>query len=125
MSGKIPEIYDNYHRPNTEHEKGGGKSTVEPGGSLPVRIQIEQMLTAGRRLKEQRASMFDFNEGEEVDENAPVDPTRNPNFDLADATQAARVAIGNIQATAKNAAAKARADKLQAKAQAAESEVKE
>lgn len=70
-------------------EPGGGKRKVETAGYIPAEVQIRNMMVAGQRLGEYRAEMYDY--GEEVsDDEAIGDPTRSPNFDLADAAQLAR-----------------------------------
>lgn len=81
------EIYDQYKdRPKFNLEKGGGKLITEQDGYVPVRIQVETMLDAGRRLMEARRNAeFDIPEGSEI-EDAEIDPTRSPDFDLADAS---------------------------------------
>jgi hypothetical protein len=45
------------------------------------------MILAGKRLDDIR-SMYDWNETDEIDEMAE-DPTRRPNFDMAEASQIA------------------------------------
>lgn len=54
-------------------------------GYIPAHKQIYNLINAGQRLVAARAEMYDF-PGGEIDENFS-DPTRNGNFDLADATQ--------------------------------------
>lgn len=100
---KLPDQYDNYNRPEVKYEKPYGKNPVEPGASLPVRVQIEQMIGAGRKLNESRANQFDFDEGAEVPDDVQPDPTRNPEFDLADATQIAKATAHNLREQAKSA----------------------
>lgn len=67
-------------------EPGGGEKITEQAGYVPPKIQIENMIMAGQRLNAARAEMYDFPPGEEVDENYS-DPTRDPGFDVADASQ--------------------------------------
>jgi len=69
-------------------EFNSGETIVERAGYMPPKIQIEAMINAGRRLNEARAEQFDFPDGK-IDDNF-VDPTRDPNFDLADATRLSR-----------------------------------
>ena len=76
-------------------EIGGGEKLVETAGYIPAYKQIENLLMAGKRLVSYR-EQYDFTG--EIDEDFN-DPTRNGNFDLADATQI------NLQMEAKARAA--------------------
>jgi len=59
-----------------------GEIKVEKAGYIPIRDQINQMLLAGRRLNEYRKEFYDStNPRDDID----VDPTRSPDYDLADA----------------------------------------
>lgn len=73
-------------------------SHVEKQGYIPAKVQIENMLMAGRRLEESRAEMYDFPPGKEVDEEF-IDPTRNPGFDISEAYVIKR----DLEEKAKNA----------------------
>lgn len=64
----------------------GGEKLVEKAGYIPAKQRIEALLYAGQRLKVARAELYDFRDGEEVDEDY-FDPTRSRGFDPADATQ--------------------------------------
>lgn len=77
-----------FEREEYEKEKGGGKIITESAGYIPPKIQIEQMIMAGQRLDLARKEQFDFGPDDEIDEDY-VDPTREPGFDLADASQLA------------------------------------
>lgn len=69
-----------------EGEKGGGEKLVESAGYIPADVQIEQMIMAGQRLGDFRRENYDYDlEEEPIMED--MDPTRSPNFDLADASQ--------------------------------------
>lgn len=68
------------------YEKLSSELLTEQAGYVPPKIQIENMILAGRRLNEARLNQFDFPNEESIDENAS-DPTRSGNFDLADASQ--------------------------------------
>lgn len=72
------------NRFKTPPEVNSGETLVEKAGYEPAKIKIENMILAGQRLSDYRKSQYDF-EGE-IDEDF-IDPTRSPNFDLADATQ--------------------------------------
>lgn len=74
-----------YNKTPFPGEKNPGKDVVERAGYIPAKIRIEEMILAGQRLRSYRAEQFDFPDGE-IDENF-TDPTRNLNYDLADATQ--------------------------------------
>jgi len=66
-------------------EKNSGITIVERAGYISAQKRIENMILAGQRLVEYRKHQFDFI-GNEIDEDFE-DPTRNPNFDMADASQ--------------------------------------
>lgn len=98
-------IYTQRLRPTKEEkkqwiEKNTGEIIVERSGYIPARKRIENLMLAGQRLIESRHAMYDFNAGEPIDENF-YDPTREKDFDLADATR-----IQNDLEAKKNAANK-------------------
>ena len=71
------------------HEKSPGeinlgKNLVEKAGYIPAQARIENMILAGQRLVEHRKEMYDFSDGNDIDETFS-DPTRSKNYDLADA----------------------------------------
>lgn len=74
-----------YERRPSVGESNFGQSMTEKAGYVPANKLIESMIFAGQRLNEYRASQYDFPDGE-IDEDFS-DPTRNPGFDLADATK--------------------------------------
>nr|QJB20377.1 MAG: hypothetical protein [Microvirus sp.] len=79
------DFYTQYKRPEKSPEVLGGPVLVEQEGYIPAKEQIESMFTAGRRLMAGRG-YFEFGpEGEIPDDYQ--DPTRDPNFDRADASQ--------------------------------------
>lgn len=81
-----------------KYEELSTKSETEQAGYVPPQIQIENMLLAGHRLAEARRDMhYDFACADEIDEDA-YDPTRQGNFDLADATRMAMEAEEAIRA---------------------------
>jgi len=65
-------------------EKGSGEKHTEKQGYIPAKQRIENLIDAGKRLKEYRNEQYDFPDGK-IDENF-MDPTRTRNFDMADAT---------------------------------------
>lgn len=80
-----------------KYEELSTKSETEQAGYIPPQIQIENMLLAGHRLADARRDMYDFTSADEIDEDA-YDPTRQGNFDLADATRMAMEAEEAIRA---------------------------
>lgn len=74
-----------YTGSTTKPEKNLGERLVETAGYIPAQVRIENMMLAGRRLAEARKELYDFPAGVEPDETLS-DPTRSPNFDMADAT---------------------------------------
>lgn len=105
------QIFDNWNRPPSKLEEGGGKRITESAGYIPVRVQVENMIIAGERLGEYRREKYDFGEGTEVDLEADPDPTRSPAFDMADATYLARETSARLKAQANAAKEKIDADK--------------
>lgn len=75
-------------------------NVTESAGYRSVEQQINAAIQAGELLMEQRRLVYDFEAGLEVPDDAE-DPTRAPNYDLADAS----MALGAIQARAEAAAA--------------------
>lgn len=75
--------YDTHNFPN---EKLSNESLVETAGYIPAQVRIENLINAGQRLQESRANEYDLQDGIESDDFVP-DPTRQRNYDLADATQ--------------------------------------
>lgn len=69
-----------------KYEKVNNKKLVEVAGYIPAKQRIENLMLAGMRLATFRSELYDFQAGEPLDENF-TDPTRSPNFDLADAFQ--------------------------------------
>ena len=73
-------------RPKKIYERTGGKVHVETAGYISAQQQITNLIDAGERLVQYRKESYDIPIGAE-DEDPPIDPTRNPNFDLADASE--------------------------------------
>lgn len=101
------DVYDNYNRPESKGEPGGGKQITESAGYIPIRVQVENMLLAGERLGEYRREKYDFGEGVEIPDDVVPDPTRSASFDMADGSQIARVTAANLSAQAREAKKKA------------------
>lgn len=78
------------------------ETIVEQSGYEPADRKIMNMIYAGQRLKEARKEMYDY-EGDDVID-IPIDPTRKPGLDLAEASQMlletqARINAANMAAT--------------------------
>jgi len=86
------EIMTNYKRPERRKEVGGGPRIVEASGYIPTKVQVENMLIAGQRLNEYRREQYDFTGDSDIPDDVTPDPTRSPEFDLADATRIGRAA---------------------------------
>lgn len=99
-----------YERKKSPAEKNNGKRHVDKTGFIPAQRRIENIINAGRRLVAARSEMYDFPD-DKIDENF-IDPTRSPNFDMADAFQLSEVAKNNMQESKRQAAVKA-AEKAQ------------
>ena len=81
---RLVKVYTWYNAPPEEHEQNDGKSITEQS-FVPAHIQIAQMMRSGELLDQYRKGLYDFTE-EEDDDMEWSDPTRSPNFDLADAS---------------------------------------
>ena len=68
-------------------EINNGEIITEKYGFINTERQIKNMMMSGERLYRARAQMFDLQEGDDFDENYPLDPTRRPDFDLADVSR--------------------------------------
>uniref|UniRef100_A0AAU8B8J3 Uncharacterized protein n=1 Tax=Dulem virus 101 TaxID=3145578 RepID=A0AAU8B8J3_9VIRU len=67
-------------------EVNSGEVKVDPAGYLPAHVVIQNFLVAGQALNVQRAG-YDI-EGDDFDFDEVEDPTRAPDYDIADASQA-------------------------------------
>ena len=83
-----------YTHKSSPPEINSGKSLVERAGYISAQKRIENMILAGQRLVDYRKSQFDF-EGDKIDFDFD-DPTRNPNFDMDDASQLKLQAEANL-----------------------------
>ena len=102
-----------YTHKSSPPEINSGKTLVERAGYISAQKRIENMILAGQRLVDYRKSQFDF-EGDKIDFDFD-DPTRNPNFDMADASQLKYQAEANL-AESRARAKKAELDKEAVKA---------
>lgn len=97
-----------YSRLVSPPEENHGETVVETAGYVPAKDQIESLMLAGRRLAEFRKEQYDFGPDQEVDDSFD-DPTRSPNYDMADAHQDSlalteRLKKAKVRAEAKEAA---------------------
>lgn len=87
-----------YNRIDRSGEINPGPILVERAGYIPAKIQIENLILAGKRLQEHRAEMYDFTELSKIDLDF-YDPTRSKNFDIADAFQLKRAVEERLKAS--------------------------
>jgi len=79
-------FYTQYVRtPKVFVEINTGESLVETAGYRSAKDRIEDLINAGQRLLDHRKEQYDFPDGKVDDTFTEV--TRQPNFDMADATQ--------------------------------------
>lgn len=90
------EFQTKYQNRVSKHEINLGPKKVETAGYIPPKRQIEEMIMAGRRLNEAREDMYDFPDEKSIDPNF-TDPTRDPGFEMADASRLAREAEHNLK----------------------------
>lgn len=112
-----------YNRKPTEREKNLLPSKTEQVGYIPPKIQIENMILAGQRLSDSRMG-YEFGDNEDIPDDY-IDPTRNPNFDLADASEMHNDVTERMKLSKANKeAAEAQEKALQAEKEAAKAAVK-
>jgi len=92
-------LFTQWRRPPRNPEVMDPLTITESAGYVPSKVQIENLIMAGKRLQSFRKEMYDFPDGANVDESYE-DPTRGPGFDLADATRIARDVDQRIRAQA-------------------------
>lgn len=79
----------NYNRTyHSAPEMNYGPTLVVDEGYLSTQELIELMVREGQELVAARKEMHDFPPEVPIDETLPLDPTRQPGYDLADASQA-------------------------------------
>jgi hypothetical protein len=82
----VPTFLTKHVRPKErDMEVNSGEIIVETAGYVPADRRIKELIAAGERLIIHR-SQFDYDGDVNIDD-ANIDPTRNPAFDLADASQ--------------------------------------
>ncbi len=87
--------YTKWRRPSPDPEINNGKKITETQSYVPPKTQIMNMILAGERLEADRMGRYDFETEKDID---PLfrDPTRDPMFDIAQASQLDRVASENL-----------------------------
>ena len=85
-------------RIHSEPEINSGEILVQREGYIPRHRRIEALIEAGRRLDLlKKTGQFDIDQGKDVDiDNMQCDPTREKNFDLADASELTRQGQRNL-----------------------------
>lgn len=78
-------FYSITNKPVATPEIFDKEKIVDDTGFVTAEKQIFSLIQAGARLKSIRSEQFDFPDGN-IDESF-IDPTRETNFDLADASQ--------------------------------------
>jgi len=98
-------LFTHWRRPPSHPEVMDPLTITESAGYVPSKVQIENLIEAGRRLVAYRKEQYDFPNNEDVDDSYE-DPTRGPGYDLADASRTAQVVAERLRAQA--AAAKSK-----------------
>jgi len=94
------QLYTQHRRPPKRPEKMDPLTLTESAGYLPSKVQIENLIQAGKRLVQWRKEQYDFPEDQDVDESFE-DPTRRPGYDLADASRDGAAVAARLRAQAK------------------------
>lgn len=89
-------VFTKYKRPEKKFEAVDKERITEQAGYIPPQVQIMQFIQAGKRLNDFRKDQYDFDGSVDPDMSLE-DPTREPNFDLADAAQLQQIANANLQ----------------------------
>lgn len=79
------DFYTKYNRPDEKFAELGGKNIVEIGTYVRADKLIKSFVNAGKIIGSSRQISYDFPDG--VDDGRNPDPTRRPDFDLADFSQ--------------------------------------
>lgn len=117
-------FYTQFKRPTERLEFNEGPKITETAGYIPAKQQIENLILAGQRLAEYREENYDFGKDDEIDEDF-TDPTRSPNYDLADASQDALSVSRRLSERAKKAKEKKNVDEVKKDEPKAESKPSE
>lgn len=82
-----PEVYNHFKRPpKVLKDWTKEKSMTEKSGYVPQNVRVENLILAGQRLAKARDELYDTIKEVDIDE-VPLDPTRLPGYDMADASQ--------------------------------------
>lgn len=81
----MSKFYTRYNKPPCKFEVNSGLRLVDLTGYIPLEKQVKAMMSAGMRLDSFRSAQFD---SEDENGDIPLDPTRKPGYDLADASMA-------------------------------------
>lgn len=92
----VPQLFTYYEPFQSEGEVNSGEDLVERV-YIDHNELIESMIFAGERLQLARKEAFDIQNEEDI-ENASIDPTRIPGFDLADASRISAVLASKAEA---------------------------
>lgn len=77
--------FTKYDRPVKSPEINEGPVITEVKGYISPKTQVERLIRSGERLMEYRRQMYDAGIDDNFDD-IRLDPTRSPDFDLADAS---------------------------------------
>lgn len=103
-------------------EVNSGEIITEKYGFINTEKQIKMMMRSGELLQQARSEMFDII-GEEIDESYKMDPTRESNFDLADASGIYQRFLDQVEANEQQAIAKAEIEAAELEKKEVEEEV--
>lgn len=115
------EFKTQYNRVRQAPEQNDGVTSVDKAGYISAQRRIENIMFAGQRLIQARREMFDF-EGNEFDPSFS-DPTRNRNYDMADAFQDGLILKERLEKVSKDQLVQKEALKASQTAQEAQDEV--
>lgn len=99
--------YNHINRPDKKDflEINSGEKLVEVGAYVPAKTRIENLMNAGQRLFASRIEQYDYPDGI-IDPKKVLDPTRQPNYDQADAFQDSEIVMDRIDAQIQEAKSK-------------------
>ncbi|WNK13200.1 MAG: hypothetical protein [Microvirus sp.] len=104
-----------YNAVPTDGYDPGGELMVERSGYRSTQQMILEFMNAGIALQAYRQENYDYPAGEVVPDDAQGDPTRAPNFDLADASLLQRQTEARLQHQKAQAVTKQRMEQAEAK----------
>lgn len=84
----------------TPEKNKTGEILVETAGYISAKERITNIMLAGQRLENYRKGRFDFDDEKSVDPDFH-DPTRDPGFDMADASQMTYAVNSRLEAQKK------------------------